>query len=49
MREIARAAGMLPGSLYCHFAIKEDLLRAVYIRGVDQISEAVQNAPEIGI
>jgi AcrR family transcriptional regulator len=44
VREIARAVGMLPGSLYCHFATKEDLLRAVYVRGVEQISEAVQAA-----
>lgn len=46
VREIARAAGMLPGSLYCHFSTKEDLLRAVYIRGVEQISEAVQAATQ---
>ncbi|HSM22357.1 MAG TPA: helix-turn-helix domain-containing protein, partial [Rubrivivax sp.] len=26
VRDIARAVGMLPGSLYCHFATKEDLL-----------------------
>ena len=25
VRDIAGAAGMLPGSLYCHFATKEDL------------------------
>ena len=42
MRDIARAVGMLPGSLYCHFATKEDLLAAVYIKGVEQISLAVQ-------
>jgi AcrR family transcriptional regulator len=46
VREIAKAAGMLPGSLYCHFSTKEDLLRAVYVRGVEQISEAVQSATE---
>lgn len=44
MREIARAVGMLPGSLYCHFATKEDLLAAVYVKGVKQISAAVQAA-----
>lgn len=44
IRDIARAAGMLPGSLYCHFATKEDLLAAVYVRGVEQISSAVQSA-----
>ena len=30
---------MLPGSLYCHFATKEDLLAGSLPRGVDQISE----------
>ena len=30
MRDIAQAASMLPGSLYYHFAAKEDLLAAVY-------------------
>jgi AcrR family transcriptional regulator len=44
VREIARAVGMLPGSLYCHFETKEALLAAVYIKGVRQISEAVQAA-----
>jgi AcrR family transcriptional regulator len=44
VRDIARAAGMLPGSLYCHFATKEDLLVAVYVRGVEQIIGAVQAA-----
>ena len=31
VRDIARAVGMLPGSLYCHFATKEELLAAVYL------------------
>jgi AcrR family transcriptional regulator len=44
VRDIAGAAGMLPGSLYCHFATKEDLLVAVYLRGVEQICAAVQAA-----
>jgi len=44
VRDIARAVGILPGSLYSHFATKEDLLTAVYVRGVDQICEAVQAA-----
>ncbi len=42
VRDIARAVGMLPGSLYCHFATKEELLTAVYLKGVEQISTAVQ-------
>ncbi len=44
VRDIAREAGMLPGSLYCHFATKDDLLVAVYTRGVDQVCEAVHEA-----
>jgi len=44
VRNIAGAAGMLPGSLYCHFATKEALLIAVYIKGVEQISGAVLDA-----
>ena len=44
VRDIARAVGILPGSLYCHFETKEALLVAVYIKGVRQISEAVQAA-----
>jgi len=46
VRDIARAVGMLPGSLYCHFATKEDLLAAVYVKGVQQISAAVRAAVE---
>lgn len=44
VREIARGVGMLPGSLYCHFATKEEMLRAVYVRGVEQIIESVESA-----
>jgi TetR/AcrR family transcriptional regulator, cholesterol catabolism regulator len=44
MRDIARAVGMLPGSLYWHFETKEALLAAVYVKGVQQISGAVQAA-----
>lgn len=44
VREIAKAVGMLPGSLYCHFETKEALLVAVYVKGVRQIIEAVQAA-----
>ncbi|MBI2529175.1 MAG: TetR/AcrR family transcriptional regulator [Candidatus Rokubacteria bacterium] len=43
-RDIAGAVGMLPGSLYYHFASKEDLLVAVYEEGVRMISEAVTRA-----
>lgn len=41
VREIVRAVDMLPGSLYYHFAAKEDLLAAVYEEGVRRISERV--------
>lgn len=44
IRDIVRASGMLPGSLYCHFASKEDLLVAVYEEGVRRMLEAVASA-----
>jgi len=44
MRDIAQAAAMLPGSLYYHFAAKEDLLVAVYEAGVRDIVAAVRAA-----
>ncbi len=44
VRDIAHAVGMLPGSLYCHFATKEELLMAVYRIGVERILCSVQIA-----
>lgn len=44
MREIAEAAGMLPGSLYYHFSAKEELLAAVYEAGVREIVGAARSA-----
>jgi AcrR family transcriptional regulator len=44
MRDIALACEMLPGSLYYHFAAKEDLLAEVYRRGVEQLRESVEAA-----
>ncbi len=44
IRDIVRAVGMLPGSLYCHFANKDELLVAVYAEGVRRISSAVTTA-----
>ncbi len=44
VRDIVRAVDMLPGSLYYHFAAKEDLLVAVYAEGVRRISESVRRA-----
>jgi TetR/AcrR family transcriptional regulator, cholesterol catabolism regulator len=46
VRDIARAVGILPGSLYCHFDTKEALLVAVYVKGVQQITDAVRGAVE---
>jgi TetR/AcrR family transcriptional regulator, cholesterol catabolism regulator len=44
MRDIALAVKMLPGSVYYHFASKEELLVAVYEAGVDELAGAVRNA-----
>jgi AcrR family transcriptional regulator len=44
MRDIAQDCGMLPGSLYYHFAAKEDLLVAVYERGVAELLANVRTA-----
>ncbi|HEY3565278.1 MAG TPA: TetR/AcrR family transcriptional regulator [Casimicrobiaceae bacterium] len=44
IRDVVRGVDMLPGSLYYHFAAKEDLLAAVYAEGVKRISERVQSA-----
>jgi TetR/AcrR family transcriptional regulator, cholesterol catabolism regulator len=35
---------MLPGSLYCHFSNKDELLVAVYAEGVRRIGDAVDAA-----
>jgi len=46
MRDIAKAVGMLPGSIYYHHGSKDDLLLAVYESGVErflrEFSEAQQ-------
>jgi AcrR family transcriptional regulator len=44
VRDIVGPVGMLPGSLYCHFATKEALLAAVYRTGVERIGAAVDAA-----
>ena len=44
IRAIVKAVGMLPGSLYYHFANKDELLAAVYGEGVRRISAAVAAA-----
>ena len=45
-RDIAKATGMLPGSLYYHFASKDELLVAVFEEGVKRISQSVDAALE---
>lgn len=44
MRDIAKAVDMLPGSIYYHFASKDDLLLAIYEAGVEQITETFEDA-----
>ncbi len=46
MRDIAKAAGMLPGSIYYHFPSKDDLLLAIYEGGVEQITATFDAAIE---
>lgn len=47
MRDIAADAGLLAGSIYHHFASKEDLLAAAYAEGVGQITSAVEHAVRV--
>ena len=44
MRDIAGATDMLPGSIYYHFASKEELLLAIYAEGVRRIAARVDAA-----
>lgn len=44
MRDISLAVNMLPGSVYYHFASKEELLVAVYEAGVAELASAVRMA-----
>jgi len=44
MRDIAKAVGMLSGSIYYHFASKEEMLLAVYEEGERRVAEAVDAA-----
>lgn len=44
VREIAEAAGITSGSLFYHFASKEDLLVAVMLEGLQSITETVAAA-----
>ena len=44
MRDIGRATDMLAGSIYYHFASKDELLVAVYTEGVQRIAGRVDAA-----
>ena len=44
MRDIAAQAKMLPGSIYYHFASKEELLLTAYEEGVKRIAYQVDVA-----
>lgn len=46
MRDIAREAGMLAGSMYYHFSSKDDLILATYEEGCRLIMNAVLAATE---
>lgn len=48
MRDIALGVKMLPGSVYYHFASKEELLVAVYEAGVGELEGAVHGALKPG-
>jgi len=44
VRDIATAAGILPGSMYYHFASKEELLGAVHDEGLRKVKTKVAEA-----
>lgn len=44
MRDIAKAVGMLSGSIYYHFESKDEMLLAVYEEGVRRVATAVEQA-----
>ncbi len=44
MRDIAKAVGMLSGSIYYHFDSKEEMLLAVYQEGERRVADAVDAA-----
>ena len=44
IRSITTLVGMFPGSIYCHFKSKEDLLLAVYREGVARFEAAIDVA-----
>lgn len=48
LRDIARAAGMLPGSLHYRYPTKEDILSALMERAIDRLIEGVLTAAAAG-
>ncbi len=48
LRDVARAAGMLPGSLHYRYASKEDILAALMERAIDRLIEGVLSASAAG-
>ena len=49
LRDIARAAGMLPGSLHYRHPTKEDILSALMERAIDRLIEGVLAASTAGV
>jgi AcrR family transcriptional regulator len=48
LRDIARAAGMLPGSLHYRYSTKEDILAALMERAIDRLIAGVLGASAAG-
>ena len=48
MRDIAKAVGILPGSLYAHISSKEDILLEIIETGVDRFNDAVDRLSASG-
>lgn len=44
IRDIAQLVGLMSGSLYYHFASKEEILLEAHAKGVAQVTDAVHNA-----
>ncbi len=48
LRDIARAAGMLPGSLHYRYPTKEDILSSLMERAIDRLISGVLSASAVG-
>lgn len=49
MRDIAKAVGLLPGSLYAHIDSKEQLLLEIVETGIDDFLSAVPSSAGVGL